>query len=49
LKVELTRKGLACYQKTKEIKSAKMIMSILSEEERQELISILKKIIDENE
>ena len=49
LKVELTRKGLACYQITKEIKSAKMIMSILSEEERQELISILKKIIDENE
>jgi len=49
LTVELTKKGLDCYQKTKDIRSAKLIMSVLSEEERQYLISILKKIIDKNE
>ena len=49
LHVELTEKGLNCYKKTKEIRSAKSIMSAISEEERQQLISILKKILDKNE
>ena len=42
---ELTEKGIETYNFAKQSKTIKQIMSVLSEEERQELIGILKKII----
>jgi DNA-binding MarR family transcriptional regulator len=49
LKFKLTKKGFNCYRKNNKVTSAKVIMSVLSEEERQKLISILKKIINKAE
>ena len=46
VRFELTKKGLNVYQNIKEIKSAKVIMSALSEEERRQLISLLERIIN---
>ena len=43
---ELTEKGIVTYNYAKKSKTIKQIMSVLSEEERQELIAILKKIIN---
>jgi DNA-binding MarR family transcriptional regulator len=43
--IELTPKGIQTYKNTNKLKSDKAIMSILTEEERQQLISILNKII----
>jgi DNA-binding MarR family transcriptional regulator len=47
LSFELTDKGIDTYNFVKKMKTIKGIMSVLSEEERQELISILQKIINE--
>ena len=44
---ELTDKGIDTYNFVKKMKTIKDIMSVLSEEERQEFISILQKIINE--
>jgi DNA-binding MarR family transcriptional regulator len=49
VKYELTRKGINAFKISNKMKSEKAIMSILSEEERQQLIKILTKIIDEAE
>ena len=49
LRFELTEKGLDIYIKTNKLKADKAIMSALSEEERQTLISMLKRIIDKAE
>lgn len=49
VRFELTEKGLAICGDIKKIKSAKVIMSALSEEERQQLISLLKKVINQAE
>ena len=49
LRFELTQKGLNIYQEARKIKSAKKIISALSEEERQQLITLLEKIIDKSE
>ena len=46
LRFELTEKGINACKEVKKIKSLKVIMSALSEEERQQLISLLEKIID---
>jgi DNA-binding MarR family transcriptional regulator len=46
---ELTEKGIDIYKFAKQSKTIKEIMSVLSEEERQELIAILKKIIEKTE
>ena len=45
LRFELTEKGLNIYKDIKKIKSTRLIMSALSDEERQQLISLLEKII----
>lgn len=42
---ELTKKGLETYQQTKLQPSDKVIMSVLSEEERQTFIAFLKTIL----
>lgn len=42
---ELTEKGLKSYQQTKKQTSEKVIMSTLSEEERQVLMALLNKIL----
>ena len=42
---ELTEKGIEIYEFAKQSKSIKEIMSVLSEEDRQILIALLKKII----
>jgi DNA-binding MarR family transcriptional regulator len=47
LRFELTEKGLNICKAIKTIKSAKVIMSALSEEERQQLISLLEKVINQ--
>ena len=49
LKFELTDKGLILNKSANKMKSEKAIMSILSEEECQQLISMLKKLISEAE
>ena len=49
LRFELTDKGLNTYKKVKKINSVKTIMSVLSEEQRQQLISMLEAIIAEAE
>jgi DNA-binding MarR family transcriptional regulator len=46
LRFELTETGFNIYQNVRKVKSAKKIMSALSEEERQQLISLLEKIIN---
>jgi DNA-binding MarR family transcriptional regulator len=46
LSFELTEKGLDAYNKGNYSKTTQAIMSIFSEEERQVLISMLKKIIE---
>ena len=46
LTIELTAKGIQTYKNTNKLKSDKAIMSILTEEERQQLISMLRKIIN---
>ena len=46
LRFELTEKGLNIFKDIKKIKSIKMIMSALSDEERQQLISLLEKIVN---
>jgi DNA-binding MarR family transcriptional regulator len=48
LKFELTEKGLTALKNDK-MKVEKAIMSILSEEEYQQLMPILKKILNEAE
>jgi DNA-binding MarR family transcriptional regulator len=45
LSFELTEKGINTYNRSKIMKSDKAIMSIFSEEERQQLISMLLRII----
>jgi len=45
LTIELTEKGFEIYKNTNNFKSDKAIMSFLSEEECQKLISMLNKII----
>ncbi len=45
LRFELTKKGLNTYNKIKKITSVKTIMSSLSEDQRQLLISMLETII----
>ena len=47
--IELTEKGVDLYKKSYDMKSVKEIMSILSEEERQQLISLLRKVISKAE
>jgi DNA-binding MarR family transcriptional regulator len=42
---ELTAKGLDTYKHSSEMNAEKTIMSVLSEKERQQLISLLKRII----
>jgi len=49
LKYELTEKGVAAYKTSSKMKSEKAIFSVLSEEERRQLISILEKVIDRTE
>jgi DNA-binding MarR family transcriptional regulator len=46
LRFELTERGFNIYQNVRKVKSAKTIMSALSEEERQQLIALLEKIIN---
>jgi len=41
----VTEKGIDIYKKSNEMKSDKTIMSVLTEAERQQLISIMKKVI----
>jgi DNA-binding MarR family transcriptional regulator len=49
LKLELTEKGVNICKYAKKIKSIRAIMSILTEEERLQLISLLGKIVKETE
>ena len=49
VRFKLTEKGLNICNAIKNIKSARVIMSALSEEERQQLISLLKKVINQAE
>ena len=49
LRFELTEKGLDTYNKSKNRKVDKAIMSVLSKEEREQLISLLNKIIKKAE
>jgi DNA-binding MarR family transcriptional regulator len=46
LRFELTEKGLEACQEVKKINSLTEIMSALTEKERQQLISLLEKIIN---
>ena len=46
LRYELTETGLNIYNEIKGIKSAKKIMETLTEEERQQLITLLEKIVN---
>jgi DNA-binding MarR family transcriptional regulator len=45
LKYELTKKGIAAYKISNKMESEIAIMSVLSEEERQQFIAILQKVI----
>jgi DNA-binding MarR family transcriptional regulator len=45
LSFELTEKGMEIFKKSAEQKADRAIMSVLSEDERQELINMLQKII----
>jgi DNA-binding MarR family transcriptional regulator len=49
LKYELTKKGIAAYKISNKMESEIAIMSVLSEEERQQFIAILQKVIGEAE
>ena len=49
LKYELTKKGIDAYKISSKLKSEKAIFSVLSEEERLQLISILEKVITRSE
>ena len=49
LKYELTKKGIDAYKISSKLKSEKAIFSVLSGEERQQLISILEKVITRSE
>jgi DNA-binding MarR family transcriptional regulator len=49
LKFELTEKGLKAYSETKEMKAYDEVMSVLTMEERQQLISSLQKIINKSD
>jgi DNA-binding MarR family transcriptional regulator len=49
LTIEITEKGIETYRNTRKSKSEKAIMSVLSEEECQHLISLLNKIIEKAE
>jgi DNA-binding MarR family transcriptional regulator len=49
LSFELTEKGVSTYKNCYKMRSVKAIMSVLSEEERQQLISTLNKIINKAE
>jgi DNA-binding MarR family transcriptional regulator len=49
LKYELTEKGIDAYKISNKMESEKEIMSILSEEERQQFITILQKVISKAE
>jgi DNA-binding MarR family transcriptional regulator len=49
LKYELTPKGIEAYKTSSKLKSEKAIFSVLSEDERQQLISILEKVIARSE
>ena len=44
VRFSLTAKGFNIYKDVKDIKSGQVIMSALSEEERQQLISLLEKV-----
>ena len=45
LTFELTQKGIDIYKNAKKMRSVKTVMSVLSEDEHQQLISLLQKII----
>jgi DNA-binding MarR family transcriptional regulator len=49
VRFELTEKGYNICKDIKKIKSARIIMSSLSDEERQQLISLLEKVVDKTE
>ena len=49
LSFELTKKGIFTYEKGFEMEADRAIMSVLSDEERQQLILLLKKIFIEAE
>ena len=49
LKFELTEKGLLTFKNSNKLIADKKIMSVLSEGERKQLISLLKRIISETE
>ena len=49
LRFELTERGYYIYQNVRKVKSAKTIMSALTEEERQQLIALLEKIVDKSQ
>jgi DNA-binding MarR family transcriptional regulator len=49
LRFELTERGYYIYQNVRKVKSAKTIMSALTEEERQQLITLLEKIVDKSQ
>jgi DNA-binding MarR family transcriptional regulator len=49
LTFELTDKGMEAYQSTSKMKTDKAIMASLTEEERQELIRLLEKVIKKAE
>jgi DNA-binding MarR family transcriptional regulator len=46
LSFELTEKGMEVFKKSNEQKADRAIMAILTEEERQQLIGMLQKIIE---
>ena len=49
LKFELTKKGVVTYKTIEKIGSVKEIMSVITEEERLQIISTLEKIINQAE
>jgi DNA-binding MarR family transcriptional regulator len=49
LKLELTRKGVLAYKNSEKRESIHKIMSVLSEKERQQLISMMQKLMDATE
>jgi DNA-binding MarR family transcriptional regulator len=49
LKFQLTKKGIDTYKKSTQMTAYKKIISVLTEEERQQLISTLKKVLISSE
>jgi DNA-binding MarR family transcriptional regulator len=49
LRFELTEKGMESYKASHKSKSINVIMTALSEEERQQLIGLLQKVIGKAE